>query len=141
MDITRESWNRLQDQITKLQADMYYRDGETITTTKLIPITGYLTSSTRLMRFAYHTGKSLKYITTATVSNMTGTIRGISGYVNNASTPIDWVSETDITVSAIGGDEHTILIAVTSTPAYTNVINNIPVVYAPTNLVISLGGV
>lgn len=141
MDITRESWNRLQDQITKLQADMYYRDGETITTTKLIPITGYLTSSTRLMRFAYHTGKSLKYITTATVSNMTGTIRGISGYVNNASTPIDWVSETDITVTAIVADEHTILIAVTSTPAYTNVINNIPVVYAPTNLVISLGGV
>lgn len=140
MEITREQLNRLQDQITKLQTDMYYRDGETITTTKLIPITGYLTSSTKLMRFAYHTGKSLKHITIATVSTMEGTIRGISGYVNNASTPIDWVSEADITVTAIIADEHTILIDVTSTSAYTNVINNIPVVYAPTNLVISLGG-
>ena len=72
MEISREQWNRLKDQITKLQTDLYYRDVETVT--------------------------------------------------------------------AIVADEHTILIAVASTPAYTNVINNIPVVYAPTNLVISLGG-
>lgn len=132
MDITRESWNRLQDQITKLQVDMYYKDGEAMTITQNLPIPGYVTSNTKTMRFNITTGKSLKNISTVTVTAMGGWIRGIYGYVNGYTQyAVDFLSEANLTVTARIVGEHTVILVVTSTETITNVDNNTPLVYAP----------
>ena len=144
MDITRESWNRLQDQITKLQADMYYRDGETLTINQNLPIPGYVTSNAKTMRFNVTTNKSLKNISTVSVTAMGGWIRGIYGYVNGYTQyAVDFLAETALTVTARIVGEHSVILVVTSTTAITNVDNNTPLVYAPDStlcLTLTFGG-
>lgn len=130
--MTREQINRLQDQITKLQTDLYYRDGEAMTVNQNLPIPGYVTSNTKTMRFSVTTGKSLKNISTVTVTAMGGWIRGISGYINGyAQYAIDFLAEPTLTVTASKAGDHTVILVVTSTATITNVDNNTPLVYAP----------
>lgn len=130
--MTREQINRLQDQITKLQADVYYKDGEAMTIDQNLPIPGYVTSNTKTMRFSVTTGKSLRYISTVSVTAMGGWIRGIYGYINGYTQyAVDFLSEANLTVTARKVGDHSVILVVTSTEAITNVDNNTPLVYAP----------
>lgn len=130
--MTREQINRLQDQITKLQTDMYYKDGETMTVNQNLPIPGYVTSNTKTMRFNVTTGKSLKNISTVSVTAMGGWIRGIYGYINGYTQyAVDFLSEANLTVTARKVDDHTVILVVTSTETITNVDNNTPLTYTP----------
>ena len=132
MEITREQMNRLQDQITKLQADMYYRDGETMTINQNLAIPGYVTINTKTMRFNVPVGKSLKNISTVTVTAMGGWIRGIYGYINGYTQyAVNFLSETNLTVTARKVDDHAVILVVTSTATITNVDNNTPLTYTP----------
>ena len=132
MEISREQWNRLQDQITKLQTDLYYRDGESMTINQNLAIPGYVTSNAKTMRFNVTTGKSLKNISTVTVTAMGGWIRGLNGYINGYTQyAVDFLSEANLTVTARKVDDHTVILVVTSTATITNVDNNTPLIYAP----------
>ena len=132
MEISREQWNRLQDQITKLQTDLYYRDGEAMTINQNLPIAGYVTSNSKTMRFSVTTGKSLKNISAVTVTAMGGWIRGIYGYVNGYTQyAVDFLSEANLTATARIVGEHSVILVVTSSATITNVDNNTPLVYAP----------
>lgn len=141
--MTREQMNRLQDQITKLQADMYYRSGETLRR-NLVPINGLITDSATTIHLSVGTGKSMKNVSTVTVTTMTGSILGDMGYVNNFSSTSSWLV-SGFTATATIIDEHTIRLTLTSTATMANVTNNRPVSYYPSNatvggLVLTFGG-
>lgn len=130
MEISREQWNRLQDQITKLQTDLYYRDGETVQY-NLVGFVGFLTNSMKTMHFTIPVGKSLSRISTVTVTTMTGVVYGANGAVNGSGTATDWKSL--VTVSAnIKGDQ-LVDIGMTLSSSVSNGVNNSPILYRPSD--------
>lgn len=139
--MTREQMNRLQDQITKLQTDMYYRSGETLHIKTFVPVYGYITSGRAVMAFVVHTGKSMKHITSVSVTQMYGLIRGVNGFINT-NTTVDWVTVSGITISTYIVSDYLLLLTVDSTTALSNATGDTPVVYAPgqtTGLVLTFG--
>lgn len=144
MEITREQLNRLQDQITRLQTDMYYRSGETLQL-NLVSVNGFVTNNAKTIHLSVVAGKSLKNISTVTVTTMTGSIIGDMGYVDNSNTNRDWKTVEGISIVAEVKDEHLIELRFTMTATMANVSNNRPVAYYPSNttvggLVLTFGG-
>ena len=135
--------NRLQDQITKLQTDMYYRSGETLQL-NLVSVNGFITNNAKNIHVTVNTGKSMKNISTVTVTTMTGSIIGDMGYVDNSNSSRDWLA-SGFTATATIIDEYTIRLTLTGSEAMANVSNNRPVAYYPSNetvggLVLTFGG-
>jgi hypothetical protein len=142
MEISREQWNRLQDQVTKLQTDLYYRDGEVVQY-NLVGFVGFLTNSMKTMHFTIPVGKSLSRISTATVTTMTGVVYGAQGAVNGSGTATDWKSL--VTVNANIKGDHLIDVGFTLSASVSNGVNNSPILYIPSDatvggLVLTLGG-
>lgn len=140
MDITRESWNRTQDEIAKLRRqidDQYFSSGDSLQLNQ-VTISGIVTNSTKTVHLTVVSSKSLKNITSVTVATMTGSIIGDMGYVDNSSSTTDWKAVTGISISAEIKDEHLIDLRFTTPSALDNVSNNRPIAYYPSNS--SIGG-
>jgi len=121
---------------------LFYKDGETLHIKTFVPVYGYITSGKAVMAFAVHTGKSMKYITSVSVTQMYGLIRGVNGFIKTNNT-VDWVTESGITISTYIVSDYLLLLNVFSTTALYNATGDTPVVYAPgqtTGLVLTFGG-
>lgn len=112
-----------------------YQTGDTLSMT-LFPITGIITSSGKEIRLAVEVGKSLKNISTITVTACSGGIRGVSGLVNSLSDP-NWLTRSGVTVSASKVTDNHITIAISSSSAFSNVTNNTPLCMWPSNFALS----
>lgn len=121
---------------------LFYKDGETLHIKTFVPVYGYITSGKTVMAFAVHTGKSMKNITSVSVTQMYGQIRGVNGFIKTNNT-FDWVTESGITISTYIVSDYLLLLTVDSTTALSNATGDTPVVYAPgqtTGLVLTFGG-
>lgn len=117
----------LNDVLSDLADSCTYKSGESI---KLQSgtIVGMITSGSTLVALTVYVDKSMKNISSITVSKCTGALRGGSGYVNGSTNDTNWLTTSGITVSAEKISERTVYLYLSSTTALTNVTNNSPVV-------------
>lgn len=115
----------------KLDA-LFYKSGDKLTIdgtgTGGAPFTGYVTSSTTVLRFMVPVGKSLANITTITCNDCTGGIRGISGYVDGSRDSTNWTS--GYTIICTKATDHIVQVQIEKSSAFSNVKNNTPIAYA-----------
>lgn len=109
---------------TKIEPNDAYQKGDTFSLTTHIPVFGYMTSGATLMRIAVPVPKSLRNITTISVTACTGAARGVAGYINGSSDSYDWLS--NCTVLASKSNDRLIYLLIQSTTAFSNATNNTP---------------
>lgn len=107
---------------TKIEPNDAYQKGDTFSLTTHIPVFGYMTSGATLMRIAVPVPKSLRNITTISVTACTGAARGVAGYINGSSDSYDWLS--NCTVLASKSNDRLIYLLIQSTTAFSNATNN-----------------
>ena len=107
----------------------HYVAGDTLSITSYTDLNGFITSSTTSVSFSLYTPKNLANITSITVTAFTGTLRGISGYLNNQTTAKNWLSDSNYTITATKMSDNMIRIVCDKSSAFTNVTNNTPVSY------------
>lgn len=101
-----------------------YLPGDSYSSNSNLQLCGIVTASTKELDFTIALPKSLTNITGVSVTSMTGSLRGISGYLNSDSSNINLVST--YTVSAVLTGVNYVRIRAVSTTAFTNTINNTP---------------
>lgn len=104
----------------------FYGANDTVSIGKLV-WPGMVTGSTRSLYLNVSVDKSLEYISTVTVTGLTGTMRGPSGYVDNSGDK-DWTSG-EYSVTATKVTNHQIQINITKSSAFSGVTNNVAVSY------------
>lgn len=109
--------------------EIYYRNNDTLSITSYTDLNGFITSSATSVSFSFYTPKSLANISSITVTAFTGTLRGVSGYLNSQSSAKNWLSDTNYTITATKMSDNMIRIVCDKSSAYTNVTNNTPVSY------------
>ena len=97
----------------------------TDTNTKGINLVGVVTSSAKRVYITAYTPKSLEDIRTVTVTDMIGSVRGLSGYLDSMAYNTNLV--TTYTVTAEKLTNNAVAITVEKSSAFTNVTNNTPV--------------
>lgn len=107
----------------------HYVAGDTLSITSYTDLNGFITSSATSVSFSLYTPKNLANITSITVTSFTGTLRGISGYLNNQTTAKNWLSDSNYTITATKMSDNMIRIVCDKSSAFTNVTNNTPVSY------------
>lgn len=151
VEITREAWNRTQDEISKLRRaleDECFRNGDTETFNSYSPFAGHVISSASTIRITVIVGRSLKNISSVSVTQMIGAIVGANGSLNVPSASsagaltTDWKTASDVSVTASVVNEHVVLVTLNGTGSFYNATNNRPVVYVPANggLTLEFGG-
>lgn len=111
--------------INELYDSNFYEAGDTYVAQNTINYTGYITASTAQVLFMLPLPKKLKNITGVEYNTFNVVMRGVSGYLNNASSYFSVLSSPYTIITGIGEDSLTIQI--TKSSAYTNVANNTPV--------------
>ena len=99
-----------------------YAKNDTFATLTVGSFNGYVTSSTKTIYFMVVVDKSLEDISTISVTQCIGAIRGVSGYVDGSSSSTDWT--TGYTIATAKVSNHCVRIAITKSTAFTNVTNN-----------------
>lgn len=107
--------------------EIFFANGDTYTSTDEIYV-GNITGSTRTVQFTIPLPKRTDNITSATVSDLTIIMRGISGYLNSTSTATNYVGASGYTVSVQSIGKQSITIGLVKSSAFTNTTNNTPVV-------------
>lgn len=98
-----------------------------------IPLNGFITSGTKRATVVLQVPKSLENISTVTITAMSGSIRGISGYVDSTTDATNL--KTTYTCTASKESDNAILIVIDKSTAFTNATNNTPAtVYATITL-------
>lgn len=106
---------------------LFFKAGDTITFDD-VPVSGLVTSSTKIINLLVPVGKSLAQVNSISVTTCKGGVRTTGGgYVNSGSDSQNWLAESGVTVTATISNDHTINLRFTSTNAFTNVSNNTPV--------------
>lgn len=114
--------------LAQVVVDMSYKAGDTITFTE-VALPGIVTSSTKVAAISIFVGKSLANISSITVSAFTGGLRSPNGgMVNNTSSDVNWKTQSGITITASKQEDYIITVKLSSSSAFTNVSNNMPVV-------------
>lgn len=110
---------------------MYYKPGDTLRykTGSSAVMAGLITSSSTAIRLGMFTPKSLARITTITVTSLSGYLRGPNGYLDNNSANTNYATASGYTVTADIVSDNMIRIYIDKSTAFTNVDNNVPVVY------------
>ena len=116
----------------------HYAIGDTFTFNVSFPLNGFITSSTTGVRLALYLPKSVSQVPVVKVTECSGTLRGISGYLNSDSSNHDFISDsTNYSVVATKVKDNLITLQINKTSAYTNVTNNTPVSFYPNKLTLS----
>lgn len=106
--------------------EMYFKDGDTLNINQ-VPLSGFVTSSTKICNFNLPIPKSLANISSITVNTCKGGIRTTAGgYLNGGSDSSDWVNTSGITVTANIVTNNLLNLRIQSTNAFTNASNNTP---------------
>lgn len=110
---------------------MFYKVGDTLTYYggSYIVLPGLITSSSTGLRFSMTVPKNMSRISSVNVTAMTGTLRGPSGYLNSDSSNVNYATAAGYTVTAGKVTDNVIRINIDKDSAFTNVDNNVPVVY------------
>lgn len=113
--------------INEESAKNYYKSGDTIdiTLSGSAYLGGIITSSSKAIHFDFVVDKSIENISSITVTELKGLIRGISGYVDSESSAVNYAS----IASATKIYNNRIRISLNKDTAFTNVTNNTPVAY------------
>jgi len=116
----------------------HYAIGDTFTFNVSFPINGFITSSTKGVRLALYLPKSVATITTITVTECSGTLRGISGYLNSETDNYDFAADTtNYSLVATKVKDNLITLQINKTTAFTNVTSNTPVSFYPNKLTLT----
>jgi hypothetical protein len=116
----------------------HFAIGDTFTFNVSFPLNGFITSSTTGVRLALYLPKSASQVPVVKVTECSGTLRGISGYLNSNSSNYDFISDsTNYTVIATKVKDNLITLQINKSSAYTNVTNNTPVSFYPNKLTLS----
>lgn len=107
--------------------EIFFANGDTYTSADEIYV-GNITGSTRTVQFTIPLPKRTDNITSATISDLTIIMRGISGYLNSTSTATNYVGASGYTVSVQSIGKQSITLALVKSSAFTNTTNNTPVV-------------
>lgn len=118
----------LSGKINEESAKNFYKAGDTIDISGegvSACLAGLITSNSKAMHFDLVTDKDLTNVTTITVTEFKGLIRGISGYVDSPAGAVDYAE----LCTAVKIYNNRIRISLNRETAFTNVTNNTPVVY------------
>ena len=110
----------------EVEDDLHYKVGDKFSCSINHGYTcaGVISGSKKSLFFSIHTPKSLKYINSFSVNNLTMSLRYEGSYIG-AGTTFDYASDTtNYTVRLYKVNEHTILIMITSVQDFSD-INNI----------------
>lgn len=120
---------------------LFYKNGDTYHVADSTPMTAYITTTATTIRIAIPVPKSLKRISSVTVTACMGAIISpqvsTTGYLNVPSATsagshqTDWLNASDVTVSASITHDHLIKVTLVGTSAFYNATNNRPLIYAP----------
>ena len=102
--------------------DMTYKPGDIVSINK-IPVSGYLTGSSKNLNFFLPLSKPISALSVS-LSDCTAELRGISGYINDASGYIDITANYTINAYIRENGVH---IEFISNEAVTNCTNNTPI--------------
>lgn len=107
--------------------NLYFKPGDvySVSYNHARALTGYVSSSTKGIYFEIPLPKFLTNVTGATITAMTGGVRGISGYVNNLTNNSNLKSGYTVTASV--DNPNTLYVSVVSANTLTNVTNNTPI--------------
>lgn len=106
--------------------EMFFKDGDTLNINQ-VPLSGFVTSSTKICNFNLPMPKSLANISSINVTVCKGGIRTTAGgYLNGGSDSSDWVNTSGITVTANIVTNNLLNLRIQSTNAFTNASNNTP---------------
>ena len=115
--------------LSQVVVNMAYKTGDVISLGSNIALAGVITSGTKIASFTIPVAKSLANISSASCTVCKGGVRTPSGNnLNNLSDSTNWVGQSGITVSATKRNEYFMELRLTSTSAFTNGVNNTPVV-------------
>ena len=104
-----------------------YKANDTFSTS-YTAFTGFVSNNTTEIQFSVVLPKRLDNITTITITDLRGTLRGNKGYLNSDSTVHDFLSDTsNYTITYAKKSENMIVIIINKSTAFTNVDNNTPV--------------
>lgn len=101
-----------------------YLPNEAYTANNKLLLSGIVTGGTKNLFFTLFLPKLLTNVSTISVSSMTGSLRGVNGYLNSDSSNIDMVNTYTVTAESAG--ENCVRIGVASSTAFTNTLNNTP---------------
>lgn len=79
--------------------DLYYKAGDTISASN-VRMNGFITNSNKAVRLVFYTPKFLTNISTITITGMTGTLRGVGGYMGN-SYDTNWTTASTAAASMV----------------------------------------
>ena len=142
MNITTEAWNRVQDEITKLKRALEtqcFQNNDTVNFNEASPFSGHVISSASTIRITVIVGKSLKNVSSISVTQMIGAIVGANGSLNVPSAisagalTTNWGTDSNTTITAAIINEHVVLVTLNGSSAFYNATNNRPVIYVPAN--------
>lgn len=109
---------------------LYYAAGETYSNSTDMMICGHVTSGTTVIQLGMWLPKSLEKISSISVTNLVGAIRGTSGYINNWGANTNILTQSGITVDAVRTFPNGIRLHIGNTSEFTNVTNNTPVAFS-----------
>jgi hypothetical protein len=130
--ITSASGTQYYDILTSKpnSGSLYYGAGETYSTSTDMMICGHVTSGTTVIQLGMWLPKSLEKISSISVTNLVGAIRGTSGYINNWGANTNILTQSGITVDAVRTFPNGIRLHIGNTSEFTNVTNNTPVAFS-----------
>ncbi len=106
-------------------SDIFYKSGDTYTTSTVLVATGYITGSTKSITFNLPLPKRMDNISSITYNTFNIVGRSNSGYLNNTGSYFS-VLGSDYTI-ATGIEPNVISLTITKNTAFTNITNNTPV--------------
>ncbi len=113
--------------IEALYNKVLYKVNDTFSTS-YTAFTGFVSNNTTEIQFSVVLPKRLDNITTITITDLRGTLRGDKGYLNSDSTVHDFLTDTsNYTITYAKKSENMIVIIMNKSTAFTNVDNNTPV--------------
>lgn len=118
------TWTAWQEFIN--EAWYYYKASDTFSTSELLPCTGYITHGSDRIYLSLYVDKSLKNISSISVTTLSGSIRTVEGkYITDTTDTVNWL--TGNTVTAVKATDRAVRIMIQFAEAPTNAVNNTPV--------------
>lgn len=123
--VVNNNYSEYSNKTTEIKNDIFYITGDTFSATDIVA-GGHITSSSSNVQFSIPLSKNTANITSATITNLTARLRGISGYLNNNSSATNYVGLSGYTISSTI-QNNMISINITKSSAFTNITNNTPI--------------
>lgn len=112
---------------SKIKKDIaYYAYGENVSYGNVASFAGCLTSGSKEIRFCVYTPRMIPQNAVLTLTSMTGSIRGINGYIGSANT--NWLTGSGYTTAFNKKTDYIAEVVITFTESQSTA-NNTPITY------------